>query len=105
MPENNWKHRVEDRKFRWMNFGLIGMGASIALLTRVQNLYFIAAMVLFAILVVFEAIGLYIVEKNHPGLGENKWYVRLWFYKATLCDVLFLVIAMLLLGIGIYRTF
>lgn len=94
--------RLEQRKFRWMNFGLIGMGVSIALITQKKDNLIVLALVLFALLTVFEAIGLLIVEKKIVRLGKNPWYVDLWFYESTAIDVFFLVAALLSLGIGVF---
>ena len=98
-----WKKHLESRKFHWMNFGLIGIGASIALLVYIENnLFIFLALVLFALIVIFEAVGLRIIERKNAYLGKNPWYVKLWFFNSTFWDIVLLVIALILLGLGVY---
>lgn len=103
METEEFKTQLETRKFNWMNFGLIGIGSSIALLTLLKNnIFILLAMFTFVILVIFEAIGLRVIEKNYPNLGRNSWYVRLYFYYSTFWDIILLIIALVLLGLGVY---
>lgn len=102
--QDEWKDRLERRKFSWINVSLVGAGTSIALLTQTEtkNIFLLLALFVFAVLIVFEAIGLRLIETKYATLGRNPWYVRLWFYKSTFYDVLLLVAGMVCLGIGTY---
>ena len=103
MEHDDFNKILESRKFHWINFGLVGMGASIAILTQLKGNFFIfLSMIMFGILVIFEAIGLWIVESNIALLSSNKWYVTLWFHQSTLLDIILLVVAMSFLGLGTY---
>ncbi len=97
---HEFNEKLEARKFRWIDLSLIGMGASIALLQIQRNALFLIAMILFGGIILFEAVGLRVVEKKFAALGPNPWYIHLWFYNATLIDVILVVLALLCLGLG-----
>ena len=100
----SFNKELEERKFRWINVGLIGIGTSLTLLIQIKKSWaFLIALGIFVILVIFEAIGLYTVEKNIAILGGNPWYVKLWFYNSTLVDIIIFIISIIFLGIGLYE--